>query len=237
SRRPSAGRGRRYAARTPAAPEGAPRSRAHSPRRGRAGARLRPTRRRSRHAHECRPSRSPIRFRGRSPRSLAYSARSWATASFQVSCSPTTSPVDRFTTAYFRPRFTMSQGIVRPPSYVVRCGEDHAALPERGSFCALRVRVGEEMAGTRDRTFAVVQYRVSRPTVAVDAAPATIPGEPCLVVACQLPQQLRRRLQLAGDAGDLPDDLLQRFASQAVGAEAQGDRPALDALHAVQFLS
>src|SRR5690606_33431157 len=97
----------------------------------------------------------------------------------------------------------MSQGIVRSPSYVVRCGEDHAAIPERGSFCALRVRVGEEMAGTRDRTFAVVQYRVSRPTVAVDAAPATISGEPCLVVAGQLPQQLRRRLQLAGEAGDL----------------------------------
>src|SRR5690606_9701044 len=94
-----------------------------------------------------------------------------------------------------------------------------------------------EMAGTRDRTFTVVQYRVSRPTVAVDAAPATIPGEPCLVVAGQLPQQLARLLQLAGDAGDLPDDLLKRFASQAVGAEAQGDRPALDALHAVQFLS
>src|SRR5690606_27757723 len=97
----------------------------------------------------------------------------------------------------------MSQGIVRSPSYVVRCGEDHAAIPERGSFCALRVRVGEEMAGTRDRTFAVVQYRVSRPTVAVDAAPATIPGEPCLVVAGQLPQQLPRLLQVAGEAGDL----------------------------------
>src|SRR5690606_29121194 len=130
SRRPSAGRGRRYAARTPAAPEGAPRSRAHSPRRvGRRRAPARP-RRRSRPAHERRPSRSPIRFRGRSPRSLAYSARSWATASFQVSCSPSTSPVDRFTTAYFQPRFSMSQGIDRPPSYVVRCGEDPTALPE-----------------------------------------------------------------------------------------------------------
>src|SRR5690606_41922745 len=126
----------------------------------------------------------------------------------------------------------MSQGIVRSPSYVVRCGEDHAAIPERGSFCALRVRVGEEMAGTRDRTFSVVQYRVSRPTVAVDAAPATIPGEPCLVVAGQLPQQLPRLLQLAGEATNLPDHLLQRLSCQAIGAQAQGDRPALAELHA-----
>src|SRR5690606_19359766 len=35
-------------------------------------------------------------------------------------------------------------------------------------------------------------------------------------------------LQLAGEAGDLPDDLLQRLSGQAVGAEAKGDRPALD---------
>src|SRR5690606_32478485 len=101
----------------------------------------------------------------------------------------------------------------------------------------LRIR-DEGAAGTLDRAVTIVLDIVpgGRRAIRTDQARAG-PDDTSVLVIDQLTDEFPRLLQLAGEAGDLPDDLLQRLAGQAVGAEAKGDRPALDALHAVQSLT
>src|SRR5690606_17339937 len=110
----------------------------------------------------------------------------------------------------------------------------------QGSYLAiahLHVR-GEGAAGTLDQAVAIMLDAVPVGSGAVRTDHARSgPDDTRVLVVDQLTDQFLCLLQFAGEAGDLPDDLLQRLSGQAVGAEAKGDRPALDALHAVQRLT